>query len=149
MPVRPKQPKSPPVHHRSVPVPVGPTGVKNHANISAKGDKLIAKLVALAANKEIGVFSLSFTEAKSGKQPWLGALVGVGAVDKLENGVDGGRKMKAILMVRVPGRGMKITRSGVRSMRVPAKGAKPVAIESLKDIERLLASAKHTTTRGA
>jgi hypothetical protein len=124
-----------------------------HKGMSQKGVKLLDKIEALRANMKKGSLSLSFGEV--GKRAFTGSLVGVKAVDKLEHGVDGGRPMKVYLMVRVLGRGMKMTGSGARTQRVPARGIKPIVARSLADIEKLMKdgpkafAAKHSRTGAA
>lgn len=108
--------------------------VANYPKISSKGDHLIAKLQTLLRNEKKGSFSISFQNVKGGN--WLSSVAGVGAVDKLERGAEGGRKVKAFVMVRVASRGGKYS-DILTTKRVPAYGVKPVVVDSLADIAKL------------
>ena len=66
-------------------------------------------------------------------------MVGVTAVDKLQHGdKKDGRAMKAYVMVRITGRGLKSNPDGVPTKRVPARGVKPVTVRTLADIEKIM-----------
>ena len=134
-PARPLPPNKPP----KVPRPARPGVSTRTKNMSAHGIKLLDKLEKLGGEYKAGTFSLTFQEVKhAGPRGWLSALVGVKAVDKLEHGIEGGRKMKVFLMVRTTGRGIKRNAAGQPTKRVPAKGVKPVVVSSLKDVETFL-----------
>lgn len=127
--------------HKPPKVPRAPShvGSTRNKNLSARGIKLLEKLEKLGADYSPGAFSLTFQEVKhTGRGGWLSSLVGVKAVDKLQHGIEGGRKMRVYLMVRTTGRGIKRNAAGQATKRVPAKGVKPVVVSSLKDIETYL-----------
>lgn len=135
MPPTTVTPRKPPKVPRA-PRHVGSTRNKN---LSAHGIRLLERLEKLGADLSPGAFSLTFQEVKhTGPRGWLSSLVGVKAVDKLQHGIEGGRKMRAYLMVRTTGRGQKRNAAGQQTKRVPAKGVKPVVVSSLKDIEAYL-----------
>lgn len=136
--VSPTRPHKPP----KVPRAPAHTGSTRNKNLSAHGIKLIARLEKLGSETKAGSFSLSFQEVKhTGPRGWLGSLVGVKAIDKLEHGIEGGRKMKVFLIVRTTGRGIKRNAAGQPTKRVPAKGVKPVVVSSMKEIETYLREA--------
>ena len=135
MPTPAVRPHKPP----KVPRPARPSVSTRNKNLSAHGIKLLEKLEKLGGEYQAGTFSLTFQEVKhTGPRGWLSSLVGVKAVDKLEHGIEGGRKMKVFLMVRTTGRGIKRNAAGQQTKRVPAKGVKPAVVSSLKDIETFL-----------
>lgn len=135
MPVRTLTGPKPPKHPLQ---PRAPSVSTRNKNLSARGLKLVDKLERLGAAANLpGTFSISFQEVGK-KRGLLSSLVGVKAVDKLEHGIEGGRKMKAILMVRVAGKGIKRNAAGQPTKRVPAYGVKSVTVSSLKDIEAFL-----------
>lgn len=135
MPVRPLKPRKPPKVPRNIP----PGQHTRNKNLSAHGIRLLEKLEKLGADYSPGAFSLSFQEVKhTGRGGWMSSLVGVKAVDKLEHGIEGGRKMRVYLMVRATGRGIKRNAAGQPTKRVPAKGVKAVVVSSLKEIEGYL-----------
>ncbi|MBI1944287.1 MAG: hypothetical protein HYS27_01255 [Deltaproteobacteria bacterium] len=127
--------------HKPPKVPRAPShvGSTRNKNLSARGIKLLEKLEKLGADYSPGAFSLTFQEVKhTGRGGWMSSLVGVKAVDKLQHGIEGGRKMRVYLMVRTTGRGIKRNAAGQATKRVPAKGVKPIVVSSLKDIETYL-----------
>ena len=107
-----------------------------HKGMSARGERILAKADKMKGELKPGSFSLAFQEI--GKKGWQSDVVGIKAVDKLEHGLDGGRKMKAVLMVRVHGGLGKTQWKGESTKRVPALGVKAVTVDSLADIEKLL-----------
>ena len=110
-------------------------------HISRSAHSLITRLQKQLNDQKTGSFSLSFQESKphGSTFPWRSTIVGVTAVDKLQHGdKTDGRPMKAYVMVRITGRGLKSNPQGVPTKRVPAYGVKPVTVRSLADIEKIM-----------
>lgn len=104
--------------------------VKDYAGVSSRGDRLVSKLVAATNQGARGSISLAFTPA-SGK----GTMTALNAVRALEDG----EKVRALVMVRVLTKAGKMTGTS-QTVRVQAPKSRPVVIDSLPELEKLLAA---------
>ena len=134
-------PKKPVAPKKAKLKPAAGTRTAPLRHISKPAQTLIDKLQKQLNDKTTGSFSLSFQESKphGSTFPWRSTVVGVTAVDKLQHGdKKDGRAMKAYVMVRITGRGLKSNPDGVPTKRVPARGVKPVTVRTLADIEKIM-----------